>query len=128
MRTELQALRDAITRYLHDGGLFNPELANHYRVSDLLTDIRIKLDHLLVSAEETPQEQEKGWQSVIERIESALGVLERMGVEDGATLGDIQRRLHVSAGHGMGLRDVRYDLKAALREAASHAPARQEGT
>jgi ADP-dependent phosphofructokinase/glucokinase len=34
-----------ITDYLHSGGLFNPELANHQAVSDLLKDCRDALDH-----------------------------------------------------------------------------------
>jgi hypothetical protein len=31
---------DLITEYLASGGLFNPEMANHYVVRDLLIDIR----------------------------------------------------------------------------------------
>lgn len=43
MKDERQQLLDRITAYLFNGGLFNPELANHDAVRDLLIDIR---DHL----------------------------------------------------------------------------------
>lgn len=33
-------LSHRITEYLHVGGLFNPELADHYAVRDLLIEIR----------------------------------------------------------------------------------------
>ena len=32
-----------ITDYLSGGGLFNPELANHYAVCDLIIDLRAEL-------------------------------------------------------------------------------------
>jgi hypothetical protein len=37
---EKQKLIDEITDYLCSGGLFNPELANHESVKDLLIEIR----------------------------------------------------------------------------------------
>ena len=43
MNDQRQQLLDRITAYLSGGGLFNPELAIHVAVRDLLIDIR---DHL----------------------------------------------------------------------------------
>lgn len=37
---------DRITAYLASGGLFNPELANHDAVRDLLIDARKRIDEL----------------------------------------------------------------------------------
>ena len=36
----IRQLIERITAYLSSGGLFNPELANHYAVRDLLIDCR----------------------------------------------------------------------------------------
>lgn len=43
MNEQAKTLTDRITEYLFTGGLFNPELANHHAVRDLLIDIR---DHI----------------------------------------------------------------------------------
>lgn len=43
MNSERQRLVAAITDYLCLGGLWNPELANHDAVRDLLIDIREEL-------------------------------------------------------------------------------------
>lgn len=40
MNDKTQELIDSITAYLCNGGLFNPELANHIAVRDLLIDCR----------------------------------------------------------------------------------------
>jgi hypothetical protein len=40
MNDKAQELIDRITAYLSNGGLFNPELANHDAVRDLLIDCR----------------------------------------------------------------------------------------
>lgn len=40
MNDKTQELIDRITAYLWNGGLFNPELANHIAVRDLLIDCR----------------------------------------------------------------------------------------
>ena len=49
MQAEQQSEREAvsarITAYLSGGGLFNPELANHEAVRDLLIDCRAALSH-----------------------------------------------------------------------------------
>lgn len=45
MTLQTQELLKRITDYLSMGGLFNPELANHQAVRDLLIDIR---NHLAV--------------------------------------------------------------------------------
>ena len=37
---QAQKLVDEITEYLFNGGLFNPELANHIAVRDLLIECR----------------------------------------------------------------------------------------
>ncbi len=42
-RIAAQALTTRITAYLTGGGLFNPELANHDAVRDLLIDCRLAL-------------------------------------------------------------------------------------
>lgn len=47
---DAKAVSDRITAYLASGGLFNPELANHDAVRDLLMDARAQLD-LLASVE-----------------------------------------------------------------------------
>lgn len=40
MSEQTKELIDRITTYLSNGGLFNPELANHVTVRDLLIDCR----------------------------------------------------------------------------------------
>jgi hypothetical protein len=40
MNERVKELSDRITAYLFDGGLFNPELANHLAVRDLLMECR----------------------------------------------------------------------------------------
>ena len=40
MNEQTQDLSDRITEYLFNGGLFNPELANHIAVRDLLMECR----------------------------------------------------------------------------------------
>ena len=40
MSPQAQELSNRITAYLSTGGLFNPELANHIAVRDLLIEIR----------------------------------------------------------------------------------------
>lgn len=40
MSPQAQELSNKITAYLFNGGLFNPELANHIAVRDLLIEIR----------------------------------------------------------------------------------------
>ena len=40
------SVQDLIMEYLSNGGLFNPELANHNDVRDLLIKAAIKLDRL----------------------------------------------------------------------------------
>ena len=40
MNERAKELSDRITAYLFDGGLFNPELANHLAVRDLLMECR----------------------------------------------------------------------------------------
>jgi hypothetical protein len=48
------AVCDRITAYLFGGGLFNPEMANHDAVRDLLIDSRTEIERLrLTSAERT---------------------------------------------------------------------------
>ena len=44
MNTHIKELSDRITAYLFNGGLFNPELANHFAVRDLLIECRKVLD------------------------------------------------------------------------------------
>jgi hypothetical protein len=45
MTEQLKELSDRITDYLFSGGLFNPELADHFAVRDLLIEIRKTLDN-----------------------------------------------------------------------------------
>ena len=40
MNERIEQLSDKITAYLFNGGLFNPELANHHDVRDLLIECR----------------------------------------------------------------------------------------
>ena len=40
MNERIKELSDRITDYLSMGGLFNPELANHFAVRDLLMECR----------------------------------------------------------------------------------------
>jgi hypothetical protein len=40
MNEQIKELSDRITEYLFNGGLFNPELANHFAVRDLLMECR----------------------------------------------------------------------------------------
>ena len=40
MNERIKELSDRITEYLCNGGLFNPELANHLAVRDLLMECR----------------------------------------------------------------------------------------
>ena len=42
-KTQTPSITDRITAYLSGGGLFNPELANHDAVRDLLIDCRAEL-------------------------------------------------------------------------------------
>lgn len=44
MDAQTKVLVDRITAYLANGGLFNPELANHSAVRDLLIDVREALN------------------------------------------------------------------------------------
>ena len=44
MNEQIQQLSDRITYYLSMGGLFNPELANHFAVRDLLIECREALN------------------------------------------------------------------------------------
>ena len=44
MNERIRELSDRITEYLFNGGLFNPELANHFAVRDLLMECREILD------------------------------------------------------------------------------------
>jgi hypothetical protein len=44
MNEQAKELSDRITEYLTMGGLFNPELANHVAVRDLLIECRKVLD------------------------------------------------------------------------------------
>jgi hypothetical protein len=44
MNQRIKELSDRITEYLSSGGLFNPELANHLAVRDLLIECREVLD------------------------------------------------------------------------------------
>jgi hypothetical protein len=43
------AVCDRITAYLFSGGLFNPEMANHDAVRDLLIDARAEIERLRVN-------------------------------------------------------------------------------
>jgi hypothetical protein len=40
MNERIKELSDSITEYLSNGGLFNPEFANHLAVRDLLIECR----------------------------------------------------------------------------------------
>ena len=44
MNERIKELSDRITAYLFNGGLFNPELANHLAVRDLLMECREVFD------------------------------------------------------------------------------------
>ena len=44
MNTRIKELSNRTTEYLSNGGLFNPELANHIAVRDLLMECREVLD------------------------------------------------------------------------------------
>jgi hypothetical protein len=44
MNERIKQLSDRITAYLFNGGLFNPELANHLAVRDLLMECREAFD------------------------------------------------------------------------------------
>jgi hypothetical protein len=44
MNEQFKEISDRITDYLFSGGLFNPELANHFAVRDLLIEIRKTLN------------------------------------------------------------------------------------
>ena len=44
MNERIEELTDRITDYLSSGGLFNPELANHFAVRDLLIEIEKTLN------------------------------------------------------------------------------------
>jgi len=44
MTDRSKEFKDRITEYLAAGGLFNPELADHYAVRDLLIEIRDYLE------------------------------------------------------------------------------------
>ena len=44
MNERIKELSDRITEYLFNGGLFNPELANHIAVRDLLMECREALN------------------------------------------------------------------------------------
>ena len=44
MNNRVKELSDRITEYLFNGGLFNPELANHIAVRDLLMECREALN------------------------------------------------------------------------------------
>jgi hypothetical protein len=44
MNEQIKELTDRIADYLSSGGLFNPELANHFAVRDLLIEIRKTLN------------------------------------------------------------------------------------
>lgn len=45
--SKLEQIRDRITDYLGNGGLFNPELMEPEKVRDLLMDVREVIDDLL---------------------------------------------------------------------------------
>jgi hypothetical protein len=44
--TDAKDVRERITEYLSNGGLFNPELMDHAKVRDLLIDFRDRIDIL----------------------------------------------------------------------------------
>ena len=44
MNEQFKELSDRIADYLFSGGLFNPELANHFAVRDLLIEIKKTLN------------------------------------------------------------------------------------
>jgi len=46
MNEQIKELSDRITDYLSMGGLFNPELANHLAVRDLLIECRELLNEV----------------------------------------------------------------------------------
>jgi hypothetical protein len=46
MNEQIKELSDRITDYLSMGGLFNPELANHIAVRDLLIECRELLNEV----------------------------------------------------------------------------------
>jgi hypothetical protein len=46
MNEQIKELSDRITAYLAMGGLFNPELANHLAVRDLLIECRDTLNEV----------------------------------------------------------------------------------
>jgi hypothetical protein len=49
--TTATTLSERITAYLSGGGLFNPELANHEAVRDLLIECRAALDAMAPTGE-----------------------------------------------------------------------------
>jgi len=53
--TDKELLRRRITEYLSGGGLFNPELANHDAVRDLLIDCRAALTEPAASETSCPK-------------------------------------------------------------------------
>jgi hypothetical protein len=56
MTTTRQALAERITAYLAGGGLFNPEMADHDAVRDLLIDCRAALEASVEPATRQAQE------------------------------------------------------------------------
>jgi hypothetical protein len=50
-----------ITAYLSGGGLFNPELANHDAVRDLLIDCRARIEELEKALEPFADPRNKPW-------------------------------------------------------------------
>ena len=65
-RTKIEDITEKITEYLSVGGLFNPEMMEHKKVSELLIDCRDTLTSLLT--------EDDGWISVEERL-PAEGVI-----------------------------------------------------
>jgi hypothetical protein len=53
MNEKMQELCERITNYLWCGGLFNPELADHIKVRDLLIDCRKVMNEVVTSETNT---------------------------------------------------------------------------
>lgn len=70
-RPETQTLCERITDYLEAGGLFNPELANHNQVRDLLFDCRDALATGLSAGPQLTEEQAREGDEVLLRVKVA---------------------------------------------------------
>ena len=58
-----------ITDYLSNGGLFNPEYADHVAVRDLLIDCRIRIEELEAEVEKLKQLLNDGHSSLLKENE-----------------------------------------------------------